>query len=276
MKKMLSLLFLSALGFLLWLSHSPQGVSRSNGAQLTANYTGAPGFANCTQCHAGVVNSGPGNVEITTNIPNLLYTPGQTYQVTVTLNSGGGNQAKYGFMLAPMFGTAYKGTLQATDGTCFVEATGRWITHTSSGASGGIPSKSFTFNWTAPAAGSGTVILYAAGNCANGNGGDSGDQIYTTSLTLNENSTSASVRETSTFYLNAAPNPTRSEIRLEAPGHLLHEVRIYDLKGHCVVNTGFPTSDVARLDLSMLPAGTYLLIVKNQEGSLAAERVVKY
>lgn len=275
MKNLSAFLFLILSGLVLWLSHRPEGITRSNGAQLTSNYTGAPGFANCTQCHSGVVNSGPGSVDITTNVSNNLYNPGQTYQVTVTLNSGGGNQAKYGFMLAPMLGTAYKGVLQATDGNCVVEPSGRWITHTSTGNTGGAPSKTFTFNWTAPAAGSGTVILYAAGNCANGNGGDGGDQIYTNSLTLNEDM-SVGMENHEPFALSVAPNPARHEVRLDAPGHELRDVRIYDLQGRCLMHTGFGSAFSARLALEHLPAGAYVLVVSDQEGRRGAERLVKY
>jgi hypothetical protein len=275
MKKTLSLTFLIVMGLIMWLSHEPEGITRSNGAQLTSNYTGAPGFANCTQCHSGVVNSGPGMIDITTNIPNNLYTPGQTYQISVTLNSGGGNQAKYGFMLAPMTGTTYKGTLQATDGNCVVEPGGRWITHTSTGNSGGVGSKIFSFNWTAPAAGAGTVILYAAGNCANGNGGDSGDQIYTTSLTLNENM-SVSTHVPAPLLVSVSPNPAREEIRLKAPGSSLREVRVYDLEGRCRIQTGLSSASSVSLDVSHLTPGNYVLFATDLEGRCVAERIVKY
>lgn len=275
MKKILYLTFLIVLGLIMWLSHEPQGIGRSNGAQLTSNYTGAPGFANCTQCHSGIVNSGPGMIDITTNIPNNLYTPGQTYQVSVTLTSGGGNQSKYGFMLAPMSGNSYKGTLQATDGNCIVEPSTRWITHSSSGTVGGIPFKSFTFNWTAPAAGTGTVILYAAGNCANGNGGDSGDQIYTTSLTLNEDAT-VGVNDPAPMSVSVSPNPAREDIRLMAPGWSLREVHVYDLEGRCRIYANLSSTSSARLDISYLTPGTYILVATDQEGRRASERIVKY
>lgn len=275
MKKVISLTLFATFGLMLWLGHEPEGVSRSNGSQLSSNYTGAPGFANCTQCHSGVVNSGPGSVEITTNVPNNMYNPGQTYQVTVTLNSGGGNQAKYGFMLAPMFGNAYKGILQATDGNCVVEPGGRWITHTSSGSTGGIASKSFTFNWTAPAAGAGTVILYAAGNCANGNGGDSGDQIYTTSLTLNENMT-VGLSDPSPVILSLSPNPAREEMHLYTQNFFLQEVRVYDLQGRCLINKRFGSVHTARLDIGSLMPGAYILVATDHEGRRAAEKFIKY
>ena len=42
----------------------------------------------------------------------------------------------------------------------------------------------WTFNWTAPATNVGTVTLYAAGNQANSDGTEFGDQIYTTTSTV--------------------------------------------------------------------------------------------
>ncbi len=42
----------------------------------------------------------------------------------------------------------------------------------------------FSVEWTAPDAGSGDVVFYAAGNAADGNGASSNDRIYTTSLKI--------------------------------------------------------------------------------------------
>src|SRR5438128_772054 len=42
----------------------------------------------------------------------------------------------------------------------------------------------FQFDWTPPATDVGNIILYAAGNAANGNDVETGDHIYTTTLTL--------------------------------------------------------------------------------------------
>ncbi|MCS6978516.1 MAG: T9SS type A sorting domain-containing protein [Flavobacteriales bacterium] len=275
MKKKFTILALSFLSFAFWLAFRPQGISRSNGAQLTSNYTGAPGFSTCTQCHSGVVNSGPGSVAISTNIPGNLYVPGQTYQVTVTLNSGGGNQAKYGFMLAPMQGSTYRGILQATDGNCFVESGGRWIVHTSAGNAGGVPTKTFTFNWTAPTSGTGAVTFYAAGNCANGNGGDGGDQIYTGSLTVNEQP-SAGLTSVQGPFISVFPNPARDFIQVSAPGHTLASYAVYELSGRCVQSGSLPALSEARLEISSLKNAVYILIVKDVWGRISAERLVKY
>ncbi|MDZ4802610.1 MAG: hypothetical protein SGI92_30995, partial [Bryobacteraceae bacterium] len=44
--------------------------------------------------------------------------------------------------------------------------------------------------WTAPAAGAGNVQVFVAGNAANGDGGTSGDRIYTANITLTPQATS--------------------------------------------------------------------------------------
>jgi hypothetical protein len=43
---------------------------------------------------------------------------------------------------------------------------------------------SWTFNWVAPSTDVGPVTFYAAGNQANNNGNETGDQIYTTSASV--------------------------------------------------------------------------------------------
>jgi len=42
----------------------------------------------------------------------------------------------------------------------------------------------WTFNWVAPSSDVGRVTFYAAGNQANNNGNETGDQIYVTSISI--------------------------------------------------------------------------------------------
>ena len=58
-----------------------------------AGYTGAPGERNCTDCHAGTVNSGGGGITIS-NVPQS-YQPGQQYTINVTVQQGG--RIRFGF-----------------------------------------------------------------------------------------------------------------------------------------------------------------------------------
>jgi hypothetical protein len=124
-----------------------------NGAP--AGYTGSPGDnKECTQCHSGTATTVTGI--ITSNIPAAGYTPGSTYQITVTNNLTG--SGKFGFELSPQKtdGTQL-GTLVAGTGTKLVGGT-KYITHLNATTS----TSSWTFDWIAPASGSGTVNFYAA------------------------------------------------------------------------------------------------------------------
>ena len=133
---------------------SASGVfAHSNGAP--AAKTGSPGDgSNCTSCHGGT----PVNVTgwITTNIPTQGYTGGSSYTITVTATGTG----KKGFELSPQnVAGAQLGVLAAGTGSKLVGGT-KYVTHSSAGPSSGTSTWSFT--WTAPAAGTGTVNLYAA------------------------------------------------------------------------------------------------------------------
>ena len=117
--------------------------------------TGSPGDgSNCTSCHGGST----GNVTgwITTNVPTAGYTAGNSYTITVTVSGTG----KKGFELSPQNVTGTQlGVLAAGTGSKLVGGT-KYVTHSSAGPSSGTSTWSFT--WTAPAAGTGSVHLYAA------------------------------------------------------------------------------------------------------------------
>jgi hypothetical protein len=124
------------------------------GAPSPYYYSGSPGDGHdCSSCHG---NASAASGWITSNIPASGYVPGTTYQVTAT-NSGSGS-GKYGFELSPqnnsgqLLGTLAPGTNSKLVGS------GKWITHSTSSNS----VSSWTFNWTAPVAGTGSVTFYAS------------------------------------------------------------------------------------------------------------------
>ena len=131
---------------------NPYNPDHSDGAP--AGYTGSPGDGkNCTYCHGGNATTQAGI--ITSNIPGQGYTAGSTYTITVSL-TGSGNK---GFEVSPQntSGTLL-GTLIAGTGSKLV-GSGKYCTHSSSV---GGSSATWNFNWTAPAAGTGTVTFYGA------------------------------------------------------------------------------------------------------------------
>ena len=120
-----------------------------------AGYTGSPGDGqNCTACHDGTAST----VQnwITSNVDGSGYLPGQTYTITVTV-TGSGNK---GFEVSPQDAAGnFHGTIMLGTGTEFPGGNTNYITHSS--ASNSNP-KIWTFQWVAPAAGTGPVTMYGA------------------------------------------------------------------------------------------------------------------
>ena len=149
--------------------------------------TGAPGESTCTACHNSFpLNSGSGEITLA-GLPDS-YTAGQDYDLTMTLSDP--DASRWGFELTFLDEAGDSmGDLVVTDsGTQTSDQGSRtYLKQNSSGTSPGTTgSKSWTFSWTAPAEGTGPMMLYVAGNAANNNGGTSGDRIYATDFMVSE------------------------------------------------------------------------------------------
>ena len=107
------------------------------------------------------------------------YDAGNMYQLTVDV-SGGVPGSSGGFSLE-----VNKGTLSTGIGAMLVNVNnqGNSATHSITGSS----YRSWSFEWTAPAAGAGQVTFEVAGMTTNGNGGNSGDRWTTSVVQLPEN-----------------------------------------------------------------------------------------
>ncbi|MFZ4704585.1 MAG: choice-of-anchor V domain-containing protein [Bacteroidales bacterium] len=151
MKTKSTLLLVSATIILLLSSFA---VFYPNGAP--AGKTGSPGDgSSCTSCHGGSATTSAG--WITSNIPVAGYTAGQTYQITATNSQTG--SGKYGFEVSPQNAAGnLLGTLTPGTNNKFAGGNSKYITHTNASNSLHI----WTFNWTAPAAGTGNVTFYGA------------------------------------------------------------------------------------------------------------------
>ncbi len=183
--------FQSNAGRLAILTITTAMVVSAHSAGAPPGMTGAPPGTNCTSCHGGSPNTGGGNVRV--EFPSgTTYTPGSTYKLHIVLTDA--NARRWGFevtarrgddrlTLAGMLAVDNAANMQSAPGG----AAGEYITHTAQGtAQGTTGSNSWDVNWTAPAAGSGPVTIFVAGNAANGNANNQGDSIYTGSLVLQE------------------------------------------------------------------------------------------
>lgn len=172
--------------------------------------TGAPGELTCAVagCHGGEPNTGPGQFLI---IGPTMYEPGNRYQISVKHMTTDTSRKRWGFQLTALDGTNNRaGDLANLSG----------LTQTLEGGPGGHRQyiehgflqtftgqsleASWSFNWTAPSSDVGPVTFYAAGNQANNDGNNTGDQIYTaTAFTLSgpPEIESASVRGKKLFVM---------------------------------------------------------------------------
>ena len=106
------------------------------------------------------------------------YDANKLYQLTVSV-SGGVQGSSGGFSLEVDHGTLSTGVgLMLVN----VNPSGNSATHSITGSS----YRSWSFEWTSPAAGTGTVIFAVAGLTTNANGADSGDRWATSTVSVPE------------------------------------------------------------------------------------------
>ena len=230
---------ISASVLLLVQAINQQGFSDNTGAP--AGRAGSPfdsGGLTCNTsgCHTGLP-LGTRSGWITSNIPVSGYTPGQTYTITATATSP--TRIRFGFEITPQTTTG------VTAGTSIITNTQqtklaaspntRWVTHTLTGTLASVAgSKTWNFDWTAPAAGTGTVTFYGAFNCSNNSGTSLGDSIFTSQMVVQENTSTGIVsaeNESSSLLLYPNPASTYVNIAFSAQGTEEFTLNIYDSMG---------------------------------------------
>ena len=132
---------------------------------------------NCSSCHSGNLNTGNGSISLT-GLPST-YTPGQTYDLALTVL--GTNSRGYGFQLTPKANGSTSGNLVAVSSGMAIESGS--AEHRGTSIAG-----SWNFQWTAPATDEGTVTFYASGLATGGSSGNDGDYVYTLSQNISANS----------------------------------------------------------------------------------------
>ena len=148
-------------------------------------------------CHSGPINRAGGGVSVTFS-SGTVYTPGQPLTVTVTVFDP--TNVLFGFQMSARLEsnltkgqsgtfTPGVGTRVVCDNdilrngpTCSANFPVEFIEHDT-------PARApWTFTWTPPAKGSGTVHFYVAGNAVNGDGAAGpADHVYLREFTLTEN-----------------------------------------------------------------------------------------
>lgn len=253
-------------------------LSSSNGRATIANEgnTGAPGDVapngrTCQSCHNSASIAVDLNIEVFDLDSNLVtfYMPQDTYRVVTRVNTLQGSPQEYGFQLVSetdidnasinsfLNPSTNAKLVNTTNGRQYAEHKGPSLTNT------------FEVLWVAPAAGSGKVTFYAAGNGVNGNNTSSGDGANKTSLPLPEQGgVSAFEPAAPVKSLEVFPNPGFGELNLRTPDQAsgLFTLHIRDLSGRIwrqqeveLVNGAFS------LWMAEIPTGMYLVSLQDEE-----------
>jgi hypothetical protein len=242
------------------------------GGQLRSSSTGTPQQASggpkesgntCAQggCHSGSATA-VDNI-ITTTIPTEGYTPGTTYTITVSTTGTGSDGAK-GFMVSAQNASGtLMGTMTAGSGSKKVFT--NYITHSSAQFSS---TPTWSFQWTAPVVGSGTVTFYGAFAV------DGRNATVTDQLTVQEKMGATALLEVSAGQtLAISPNPIADETllsyRLAEQGPV--SIRLVSIDGK-ISETLYSGNQSAgeqsqQLNLGKFPSGIYFMQVETTSGT---------
>ena len=248
MKKLL--LFTSVILGLIIMTY-PKAITGFEGGSPGGKTNSPMDGQNCTACHAGSINSGQGSVTITSDIPASGYIPANTY--TITVESSHPSYTKYGFELtAESFGNKTGGFTIVNSSQTKLTNGGNAVTHKSGGTLGSA-SKTWSVNWTAPAAGNMSVDFYATSVTANGNSQNSGDNVYTANYSVNEE-VSVAINNVSTD-LEVTFNG--SELIINGSSSLM-ALNVYDIKGKLISNQ-YEVQLPSTINTINLSAGIYIV-----------------
>jgi len=240
------------------------GIERSTGSP--GGKTGSPGDngSTCTQCHSGT----PTTVDdlISSNIPNSGFEAGETYTITAEISNDAAELI--GFELTAENNQGDKmGSFTITDEieTQLTNNTNA-VTHTSDGTEPENNAKSWSFEWTAPAEPNSEVTFYAAFNAANGDGSNSGDNIFTSEVSAELSSVGiTSLEQISRIY----PNPAKEFLTIEFRQAQPRKIEVIDTRGALVKS--FETDQKKhKLSISELNKGVYFL----KEGNASLKRFI--
>ena len=159
---------------------------------LGAAHSGAPGEVNCSGCHAGSINSGPGSVNYTIGTNSGLYMPGYVYSMIVSVSQENLNQFGFQTVALRESNDSNVGNFILIDEetTRIIEddhhGTDRvYVGHTVCGADAeSIGSNQWEFEWQAPDENVGNIEIYLSTLAANHNHSTSGDDTYFQIITL--------------------------------------------------------------------------------------------
>jgi hypothetical protein len=227
-------------------------------------------------CHTGnAVTVTPGIIN--SNIPASGYVAGSIYTITATLSQTG-NQC-WGFEISPQTPSGVLlGTPIITNATTTKVVSLKWVTHKLAGTTG-TDTKTWSFDWIAPAAGTGNVTFYGAFNVCNNNGLKTGDFIHTSTMTVNEFTVGTS-ENSAVKAFSIYPNPvqvgSQFSFYLDEPSDVKMTMASVNgsMKKTLCEEKNVSGSYIYTFDNADLNAGLYIVSLETQRGVFTRKIVV--
>lgn len=253
-------------------------LSTSDNYTAYATSSGSPGGktdspgdgASCVQCHTQTIAP---SATVIISAPSLAggYVPGQTYTINAAIS--GTSSSKIGFEVTAErdLNDAKIGTIIITDPTRTITVnSGNAITHNSAaGTLATSGANAWTFDWTAPTAGTGNVTFYGAFNATNSNSTMSGDFVYMTSLAVQEaiptSIADAVVGEDNYIY----PNPATTFFSVASK---FKQVELFNLNGEKVLKLNQTQN---KINIEQLPKGLYFVKLQGDTETVLKKIIVQ-
>ena len=289
------------------LTSGKNGAAFEKGYDNTGAETALGNFAGCgasgVSCHGTASTAGITTViELdSAGVATTHYKAGMTYTVKISgTNTTSNSLTTFGFQVSCIKGTAAvatpvnAGTFASTGLPTNVQYTPANATYyvcnvvehsnpiaptTGTGGTGTTYVESF--QWTAPAAGTGSVSFWGTVNACNANNrADVGDLWNTTNLSISEWSTTGVAEVTNNISISAFPNPVSSSlnVHIENTHSGTYSLQVVDMNGRTVTTENIVvngSSHTATINTGNWTPGTYNVVV-SKDGSRQVIPVMKF
>lgn len=269
--------------------------SQGRAFSQSAGNTGAPGDQTlgsnprtCVSCHG--VGSSTIQVAMDLQVADATgnsidmtgYSGGETYDVTVTVNTTAGMPTGFGFQAVALAADLNVNGPQAGSwsdagmNVRIASANNRSYAE----QNGTSNSNEFKFKWNAPNTGTGKVSFYVCGNGVNRNNSTTGDGADCLTLVLDENITSSTKDLSALAQVNVFPNPAQEFVQLQLNGEIAgdYELILTSSTGQILIQQNIQMvngDNQHMINISNLPSGLYGLGLRGEEGSFS-QTIIKF
>jgi hypothetical protein len=268
--------YLLALCGITFIICSYAGGAASHNIEGTGAETGLGNSAGCGRgCHTSGTTTTIAIELDSAGVPTTRYVGGKSYTVKLTgKNTSTTSLPKFGFQIGSIVGSSAATTpVNAGSWVAPFPANTKYVAPkagkfvvgvveqtsalpATSGTGGNGTTYVQTFNWTAPAQGTGTISFWAVINAVNGNGSDSGDKYNTGHISITE------------LIPSSALNITTSVVNIKCNGDKTGSATSTVTGGTKPYTYSWNSSPVQTTETATgLPAGSYTVTVKDAAGA---------